>query len=91
MGVDRAAANFNRTFSFYFRTESGQFPSMKRADGLEDMINESLVQAAPEPEVGQAMNQLVFDDVMLIPLYNVYEMYITQPYVHDTGYGDCAR
>ena len=42
----------------------------------------------PEPasKEGQAMERLLWEDVMVIPLYYVYETYIMRPTVHDTGY-----
>jgi peptide/nickel transport system substrate-binding protein len=84
----RALANYNSTFTIYFHPNYKQFPSLKRAPGLIDLIDASVRADAPTAEKGQPMERLIFQDTMVIPVYYVYEMYITRPNVHDTGYAD---
>ena len=36
----------------------------------------------------QELTKMQADDAMFIPLYYVYEMYVVQPNVHDTGYSE---
>jgi peptide/nickel transport system substrate-binding protein len=82
----RALANFNSSFSIYFLPAYKQFPSLKRTDGLIEMIEASNRSPEPSSEKGQPMERLIAQDTMVIPLYYVYELYITRSTVHDTGY-----
>jgi len=84
----RALANFNSTFSIYFLPAFKQFPSLKRAPGLIEAIEASMKTPAPAAKEGQALTKLIAQDTMVIPVYYVYEMYITRTTVHDTGYAD---
>lgn len=82
----RALANFNSTFSIYFLPGYKQFPSLKRTEGLIELIEASNRSPEPSAEKGQPLTRLIAQDTMVIPLYYVYELYITRPNVHDTGY-----
>jgi peptide/nickel transport system substrate-binding protein len=84
----RALANFNDTFSIYVLPAFKQFPSLKRAPGLIDLIEASIKTPEPSAEKGQALEKLIFEDAMVIPVYYVYELYILRPNVHDTGYAE---
>ena len=46
---------------------------------------------APSAEKGQALTRMMADDTMVIPVYYVYEMYITAANVHDTGYAEWSE
>ncbi len=81
----RMLATFNITYNFYWNTP-GQWPSLTRTEGLIDAINASLRTLNPEDEWGQKLTKMQADDAMIIPLYYVYEMYVLQPEVRDTGY-----
>ena len=82
----RMLATFNITYNYYWQTITGQFISLKRTEGLVDKLDASLRTVAPEDARGQEMTRMIADDAMFIPLYYVYEMYVVQPNVHDTGY-----
>ena len=84
----RALANFNSTFSIYFLPGFKQFPSLKRTPRLIELIDASMRTPAPSAEKGQALTKMIFEDTMVIPVYYVYEMYITRTNVHDTGYAE---
>jgi hypothetical protein len=68
----RALANFNSSFSIYFLPAYKQFPSLKRTDGLIELIEAS--NRSPEPAESQPW-KLIAQDTMVIPLYYVYELY----------------
>ena len=82
----RALANFNLTFSIYFLPNYKQFPSLQRTDGLIPAIEASNYTPEPSKEKGQPLTRIIDDDVMVIPLYYVYELYVLRSNVHDTGY-----
>ena len=84
----RMLATFNITYTFYWQTITGQWPSLQRPAGLVEAIDESLATLNPDPGKGQALTRMLADDVLFIPIYYVYEMYVLQPNVHDTGYTD---
>jgi len=79
-------ATTNIAYSYRWQTESGQFPSLKRAPGLVEKIDASLSTLSPDEKKMQEMTRVMADDAMFIPLYDVYEMYVIQQNVHDTGY-----
>ncbi len=82
----RMLATFNITYNFYWQTITGQWPSLKRTDGLLDKLDVSLKTINPEDVKGQELTKMMAEDVMIVPIYYIYEMYVIQPNVHDTGY-----
>ena len=59
---------------------------MTRPDGLIEKIEESLRTLMSEDAKGQELTRIMAEDAMFIPLYYVYEMYVLQSEVRDTGY-----
>jgi peptide/nickel transport system substrate-binding protein len=82
----RMLATFNITYNYYWQTVASSFISMKRPEGLLQKLDASLRTLAPEDARGQELTRMTAEDAMFIPLYYVYEMYVLQPNVHDTGY-----
>jgi peptide/nickel transport system substrate-binding protein len=82
----RMLATANITNNFYWQTITGQFPSLKRTDGLLDRLDKSLVTVSPEDGQMQELTKMAGDDMMIIPIYYMYEMYALQPNVRDTGF-----
>jgi peptide/nickel transport system substrate-binding protein len=82
----RMLATFNITYNYYWQPATGQFISMKRPEGLINRLDASLKTVAAEDAKGQELTRMTADDVMFIPIYYQYEMYVVQPNVHDTGY-----
>ncbi len=82
----RMLATTNLTYTFYWQTVTGQFPSLKRPEGFIDKIDASLRTPVPDEGKMQELTRIMADDAMIIPIYYVYEMYVVQPNVHDTGY-----
>ena len=78
--------NFNTTLDWYFSEKSPQFPSLKRADGYQAILEASLATIEPVPELMQKAVKKIFDDAMIIPIHDTGRAYVTQPYVHDTGH-----
>jgi len=82
----RMLATANITYNFYWQTVTGQWPSLKRAEGLVDAIDASLKTLAPEDAKMQGLTKILIEDAQFIPIYYIYEMYVVQQNVHDTGY-----
>jgi len=82
----RMLATTNITNNFYWLEITGQWPSLKRPEGLLDKLDASLKTLAPEDVKMQELTRIAAEDVMIIPIYYIYEMYVVQPNVHDTGY-----
>jgi peptide/nickel transport system substrate-binding protein len=82
----RMLATANITYSFYWQTVTGQWPSLKRPANLVEKIDASLATVNPDPKKMAELTQMQADDMMIIPLYYINEMYVVQPNVHDTGY-----
>ncbi|NLN07755.1 MAG: ABC transporter substrate-binding protein [Firmicutes bacterium] len=87
----RSLALFNNTYQIYFREDTAvHFVSMARPKGFQQMIEESLKTPYQEPERGKAMTRALLNEFSTIPIYYVYETYITHPSVHDFGFGTWA-
>jgi peptide/nickel transport system substrate-binding protein len=84
----RALATFNIMYNFYFPETTQQFPSLQRPTGFLDKLSVSLTTAAPEPKSGQELTRILVEDLTVIPVYYVHEMYILQPNVRDSGYNE---
>ena len=82
----RMLATTNFSYTFYWQTVTGQFPSLKRTENLVDKIDASLRTLTPEDARMQELTRMQAEDAMIIPIYYVYEMYVVQPNVRDTGY-----
>jgi hypothetical protein len=84
----RALATFNITYNFYFPEQTGQFPPLQRPAGFLDKLSTSLKTPAPDPQLGLELTKMLTDDLTIIPVYYVNEMYILQPNVKDSGYNE---
>ena len=82
----RMLSTTNFSYTFYWQTVTGQFPSLKRTEGLVDKIDASLLTPTPDEGKMQELTRMQAEDAMIIPLYYVNEMYVVQPNVRDTGY-----
>jgi peptide/nickel transport system substrate-binding protein len=76
----------NLTYSFYFHTSGGQYPSLKRPAGFPEKIDESMRTLLPDDGKMQELTKILVEDVTVIPLYYVSEIYVVQPNVHGTGF-----
>jgi peptide/nickel transport system substrate-binding protein len=84
----RALATFNITYNFYFPETTQQFPSLQRPAGFLDKLAVSLKTPAPDPKSGLELTKILVDDLTVIPVYYVNEMYILQQNVNDSGYNE---
>ena len=84
----RMLSTFNLTYNFYFPELTQQFPPLLRPSGLLEKLDVSLKTAAPDPKLGLEMTKMLTDDLTVIPIYYVSEMYILQQNVRDSGYNE---
>lgn len=82
----RSLGNFNHTNSLYWLPSGGQFPAMKRADGIVDAINASIQTEIPDDKAGQAVSKMIADDTMIIPVFNIYDIFVSSKKVQGTGF-----
>jgi ABC-type oligopeptide transport system substrate-binding subunit len=67
---------------------SSVISSLLRPPGFLDKLDASIRTAAPEQKFGQELSKMLVDDLTIIPIYYVSEMYILQPNVKDSGYNE---
>ena len=85
----RALATFNITYNFYFpEATAASSPACMRPSGFLDKLSTSLKTPAPDPKLGLELTRMLTDDLTVIPIYYVNEMYILQPNVKDSGYNE---
>ncbi len=85
----RALATFNITYNFYFPERNPlQFPPLVRPAGFLDKLNQSIATPLPDPQMGKDLTKMLNDDLTVIPIYYVNEMYILQTNVKDSGYNE---
>jgi peptide/nickel transport system substrate-binding protein len=82
----RMLANYILSYNYYWQTVASSFVSLKRPEGLLQKLDVALRTPTAEDGKGQELTRILADDATFIPLYYVYEMYVLQPNVHDTGY-----
>jgi peptide/nickel transport system substrate-binding protein len=82
----RIAANANNMLNVYLPPEAVSFVSLKRSDGVIDAIVESSKTPEVDPVAVQKVYKLMQDDAMMIPIYNVQDMYVTKDTVRDGGF-----
>jgi len=82
----RLLATTNITYSFYFHTYGGAFPSLKRPEGFIEKLEASLSTVVPERERMEELTRMLIEDVTVIPIDHSSEFRIMQPNVYDTGY-----
>jgi peptide/nickel transport system substrate-binding protein len=83
----RMLATANITYNFYWNFPN-HWPSLAKTEGLSDAILSSLKTSTAQEDQQQQLTRMMAEDMMFIPVYYVYEIYIMQPNVHDTGYAD---
>ncbi len=77
--------NFNAISNFYFRVPaSTNFQSLKKPDAWADSFTASVSSATLDPKLMQKMNQVLYDDATLIPLYYGMSIWATTDNVHDS-------
>jgi len=78
--------NFNRTLEWYFSADSPQFPSLKRPDGFQGLLVESLGATDFDVDKARKVVKKMFDEAMIIPIHDTGRAYVHQKYVYGTGH-----
>ena len=81
----RAAPNLSNMLNIYLVPDTS-LVDMKRPDGLLDALK--IAREAPEQDFDLLSDvyQIMQDDVTMIPIFNIYDTYINQPYFHDAEF-----
>jgi ABC-type transport system substrate-binding protein len=79
-------ANLNSSFSRYFVRDSGWCPSMLKTDEFQKYFNDSLHSASFEPALAQKMIRYLYDNALVIPIYQITRGAVLKNYVHDGAF-----
>lgn len=82
----RTLTNNAATFNFYFGNTSKLLSQLWWPDEMEDLIQASMSKDDNSAEL-QACHKLVLDNMLVIPVYNLYDSWISKPYVADAEFG----
>jgi peptide/nickel transport system substrate-binding protein len=85
--------NPNQTYDGYFNTKVKmlQFPVLKRPDGFQELFDKSLTTKEPQKELVEKLARMIYNDVLVIPIYVTGRAVILQKNVHDTEHLKWAR
>ncbi len=78
-------ASYSHLIGFYFYGAEA-FVSIKRPEALPQLFAEAKVTPTPEAKRTQKLNQLILEDLTVIPTYMHTRNYISKPNVNDTGH-----
>jgi peptide/nickel transport system substrate-binding protein len=78
-------ASFNQFMGFYFYGAEG-FVSIKRPPEFEALFKASTATIMPDTKKMQKIEQLLCDDLTIIPTYGHTRNYVARASVHDTGH-----
>lgn len=84
----RVLSNYNQSCELYWLVSGKQWPDLQRPAGLEDAITASAKTEKMDSAAGQKISQIIADDMMIIPIYNVNDYWVCKDSVHDFGFGD---
>ena len=76
---------FNAIMNNYFGPNSVTQKSTQRPDGFAALFNNSVSTPAPDVAAMQKMNQALYDNCTVIPIFYGATMYVTTNKVYDTG------
>ena len=79
------AGNMNSGIDFVWSQTAPFFPSVKKTDELQAMINASLTSRDYDPELVKKILRYINDEAMFLSLYCITRGHAMQPYVHDSG------
>lgn len=82
--------NYPRLMQAYFMGGTLAYNSVRRPPGFDRLWNEARSTLNQEPEKVQALNRLITDDMMVVPVYVYTRVYVMQPYVRDTNHMSAA-
>jgi hypothetical protein len=88
VGALRPFPNFNADLALEFGLPTTFYKSVKKPDGWQDILNATMTSPTQDPALMQKATQALYDDCTMIPLTYSAGLWVTQPYVHDTGRGE---
>jgi len=63
------------------------FPKIARPEGYEALYDAQRVTEQQDPEISAELFKLLYDNMTIIPVYNMYNNYLIRKNVHNTGWG----
>jgi len=77
--------NQNTTFNYFLG--GIQYPSLYRSQAWKDTLEASRATASPDPVMLKKMENMIYTDAMVIPMYYSANTIAFRPYVMDSGQG----
>lgn len=79
--------NQNYCFNYYFATPPALYKSVMRPEGFNDLLQASRTSPEQDPVMLKKLENMVYDNSMIIPIYNNANIWALNPYVMDSGVG----
>ena len=74
------------TFGLYFDPDYMYYPRMWRPESMAGLYKESRTTEQVEPSLIEQFHQGLMENMICIPVYNIYSSYIIRNNYHDTGF-----
>lgn len=87
-GFSFSYPNFNNGLNQYFAPNTAWYRSLKKPENWQKLFDDSLTSPAPVPELMQKCVQAFYDDVTIISIYSVRDIWATTDKVHEAGLGE---
>ena len=81
-----AFPNMTSMFGMYFDPDYLYYPRMWRPDDIADLYKQSRTTELLDPRLLEAYHAKLMENMLAIPLYNLFSSYIIRNEFHDTGF-----
>jgi ABC-type transport system substrate-binding protein len=79
--------NQNVGFNYYYGTPAAIYKSVAKPEGWAALLEASKATPEPDPTMLKKMENMIYDNSMLIPIYNGSNIWAQYSYVQDSGVG----
>jgi len=79
--------NQNATFNYFLGAPPTINKSVIKPDGWKELLDASKATASPDPVMLKKLENMVYDNVMAVPMYYMANNFVFRPYVKDHGEG----
>jgi peptide/nickel transport system substrate-binding protein len=82
--------NMTSMFGLYFDPDYLYYPRMWRPEDMAGLYKESRTTKQLEPKLVEQFHQGLMENMLVVPLYNIYSSYLIRNNFHDTGFTEWA-
>jgi ABC-type transport system substrate-binding protein len=79
--------NQNATFNYFLGAPATVYPSAFKPAAWKETLDASKAAAEPDPVLLKKMENMIYDNAMVIPIYYGANTIVFRPYVKDSGQG----